>query len=137
METKKRVGWGKAEDAWEINSKMCHRIYRQLANIQWESHPLCENVKLAYILTKEEDSVDVTCIFAKIPKGSEIPEHVHKDAFDIICPLSGRGKIWIKGVGEFELKCGVVVNVPPGALHKVYDVTEDMEIYDVFNGAIA
>ena len=30
-------------------------------------------------------------------------------------------------------KTGVLVSVPPKVPHKVYDVTEDMEIYDVFS----
>ena len=35
-----------------------------------------------------------------------------------------------------KLKKGVLVNVPPGVPHKVYNVTEDMEIFNVFSGAI-
>ena len=75
------------------------------ANSNGLSHPLNENVKLGYILTRRDDQVNVTCLLAKVPKGEEIPEHTH-EVHDIIYPLSGKGKIWIKGLGDLELKNG-------------------------------
>jgi quercetin dioxygenase-like cupin family protein len=72
---------------------------------------------------------------ARIPKGESIPEHTHA-VHDILYPLSGKAKVWIKGLGDLELKKGVLVSVPPGVVHKVYEVTEDLEVYDVFSEAI-
>jgi quercetin dioxygenase-like cupin family protein len=90
---------------------------------------------MAFLLTKKDDGVEVTTLLIRIPKGEGLPEHTHL-AHDIIFPLSGKAKIWIKGMGDYELKKGVLMHVPPGVLHKLYDVTEDVEIYDVFSGAI-
>ena len=119
----------------DINGEEVGRIYKRLKNVKWEPHPINENVQLGFILTKKEDGVELTSLLAKVPRGEVIPEHIHQ-VHDIILPLSGKAKIWIKGLGEFELKRGVLVNVPPGAVHKVYDVTEDLEVYDVFCGPI-
>jgi quercetin dioxygenase-like cupin family protein len=94
-----------------------------------------KNVQLGFVLTKRDDGVEITSLLAKIPKGEVVPEHTHQ-VHDILCPLSGKGKAWIQGIGDLDLERGVVVSVPPGAVHKVYKVTEDMEVYDVFSGAI-
>ena len=135
MDEEKREGWGTATETGDVKEEMIDHIYKQLGNIKWEPHPLNENVQLGFILTKEEDGVEITNLLAKIPKGEVVPEHTHQ-VHDILFPLSGKGKVWIKGIGDLNLKRGVVVNVPPGAVHKVYDVTEDMEVYDVFSGPI-
>lgn len=135
MTTKKREGWGSASNSQEIDKEAKGQVYKEEDKIKWESHPLRNKVKLGYLLTKKEDGVKVTCLLARIPKGEMIPEHTHK-VHDILFPLSGKGKIWIKGLGELELKKGVLVSVPPETAHKVYDVTEDLEIYDVFSDAI-
>lgn len=135
MDQERREGWGTAAEGLDIKGEEIDHIYKQLKNVTWEPHPINENVRLGFILTKKEDGVELTSLLAKVPKGEVIPEHTHP-VHDIILPLSGKGKIWIKGIGEFELKRGVLVNVPPGVVHKVYDVTEEMEIYDVFSGPI-
>jgi quercetin dioxygenase-like cupin family protein len=135
MGEERRGGWGTVAEGSDIKGEEAGHIYKQLKNVKWEPHPINENVQLGFILTKKEDGVEVTGLLAKVPKGEVIPDHTHQ-VHDILFPLSGKGKIWIKGLGEFELKRGVLVNVPPGAVHKVYDVTEDLEIYDVFSGPI-
>ena len=135
MTTEQREGWDTASDSAGVDKEAISRIYKKAENIAWEAHPLNEKVRMGYLLTKRDDGTKVTCLLAKLPKGSTIPEHTH-EVHDILFPLSGRAKIWIKGLGELELKPGVLVNVPPRTAHKVYDVTEDLEIYDVFSDAI-
>jgi len=131
----KREGWGTAADAREINKEMIGQIYKQFRDVKREPHPINKNVLLGFILTKKDDGVEITSLLARVPKGEVVPEHTH-EVHDILCPLSGKGKVWIKGIGDLELKRGVVVSVPPGALHKVYDVTEALEVYDIFSGPI-
>jgi quercetin dioxygenase-like cupin family protein len=135
MTTEKRGGWDIATDSVKGVKEAASHVYQKMDDLQWEPHPINRNVKLAFILTKRNDGVEVTTLLVRIPKGEGLPEHTH-EAHDIIFPLSGKAKIWIKGIGDYELKKGVAVHVPPGILHKLYDVTEDMEIYDVFSGAI-
>ena len=45
-------------------------------------------------------------------------------------------KGWIDGEGEFTLEPGMIIRVPKGTKHKIFDVTEDLLIYDVFHPAL-
>ena len=136
MATEKTEGWGTADRAKQIEEGMKQHVYKKAKDISRVPHPLNDQVKLTFLLTKKDDNVEVTIIHALVPKDSEIPEHVH-DVNDIIYPVAGKAKIWIQGIGDLELEKGVLVNVPPGILHKVYDVEEDLEVFDVFSGPIA
>jgi len=136
MATEKTVGWGTAERAKQIEEGMKQHVYKEVKHISTTPHPLNDQVKLTFLLTKKDDDVEVTIIHALVPKDSAIPEHVH-DVNDIIYPVAGKAKIWIQGIGDLKLEKGVLVNVPPGILHKVYDVEEDLEVFDVFSGPIA
>jgi quercetin dioxygenase-like cupin family protein len=131
----RKEGWSTPAEVRDISPEMKARLYKVVDNLEWEPHPLNENVKLKMLLTKKDDGVEVTCLVAKIPKGQIVPEHTH-EVHDVLYPLSGEGKVWIKGLGDFEMKPGVIVNVPPRALHKVYDVIEELTVYDVFSGPI-
>ena len=135
MDIAKEKSWVSAGSGVKVEEGAKRSVYKEQADVKWEPHPLDDRVKLGYILTQKEDGVKVTCILARVPKGASIPEHTHP-VHDIIYPLSGKGKIWIDGLGTLELERGVLVNVPPHVRHKVTDVTEDMEIYDVFSDAI-
>lgn len=128
--------WGKSTtEGKDTEKERLEHIYKQIDAINWEPHPVNENVKMGVVLTKKDDNVEITAFKAVCPKGEVVPEHTHP-VHDILFPLSGKGKVWIKGIGDLELKKGVVVCVPPGAVHKVYEVTEDLEVYDIFSGPI-
>ena len=135
MNSEKAEGWGSADQAKELEEGKKANVYKELKDLEPKSHPLNEQVKLTYLLTKKDDDVEVTIIHALLPKGSDIPEHVH-DVHDIIYPVSGKATIWIDGIGDLKLEKGVIVDVPPGVLHKVYNVVEELEVFDVFSGAI-
>jgi quercetin dioxygenase-like cupin family protein len=135
MSEEKRPGWGTEADAVQLNEETGKRIYKVLDTIKEEPHGMNENTKLKIILTKKDDNVEITSFHAKVPKGEEIPEHTH-EVHDILFPLKGKAKVWIQGLGDFQLRPGVVLDVPPKALHKLYDVEEDFEAYDIFSGAI-
>ncbi len=127
---------------WEINKhkniaaeELRDSIVNMPKDLEWKPHPANERVSLAFVVSKKDDNVDGTCLFAKVPKGEGLPEHTH-DVNDIIVPLSGKGKLWINGLGEFEVTKGVVFNIPPGVSHRLFDVTEELEIFDVFIGPI-
>jgi len=38
----------------------------------------------------------------------------------------------VEGSEDFTLEPGVIVRVPKGTKHRIYDVSEDLLIYDVF-----
>ena len=128
-------GWGVPGQAGELDESMKPHVYKEEARLEWEPHPLNRNVKLKFLLTKKDDAVEITALLATIPHGETIPEHTHKE-HDIIYPLKGRGKIWVKGLGDLALVPGTLLNVPPETPHKIYKVEEDLLVYDVFSGAI-
>lgn len=111
------------------------RVYKLEKNIEWKSHPMNHRLMMGLLLTNKEDGVGFTLIRGHIPIGETVAEHSH-DFHDILYPLSGKGKIWVEGVGDLELTKGVLVHVPPGTSHKLYDVTEDLELLDIFTGPV-
>jgi quercetin dioxygenase-like cupin family protein len=97
---------------------------------EWESHPFLD-IKIKKLISKEKDNADVTIFLAKLPKGQEIQAHIHENSDDILFPLEGKGKIYIEGVGEFDLFPGVLVRVPKNTKHRV-SAEEDLLYFDVF-----
>ena len=134
---KTKKGWSIGKEGRIISGDIKNETFRTLKDENWESHPLVKEVLLNFIITKKDNEAGVTCLFVKIPKGREIPEHLHELSNDIIVPLEGKAKIWVKGIGEFEMRRGVVINVPKGVKHKIFDVSEDFFAFDVFNPGIA
>lgn len=104
-------------------------------NIPWAPHPVAEGVKIKPLVTKKDHGPDVTCVLVKVPVGIEVPEHIHETQADILYPLQGRAEMYIEGAGKLELKPGVVVRVPIGVKHRIFNVAEDLLLYDVFQPA--
>ena len=109
---------------------------RQVENLSWEPHPSVPGVEVKALISKKEDGLDVSCMLVKVPAGSEVPEHIHEGQDDLIYPLQGRASMWVDGTGDFPLEPGVFVRVPKGVRHKVFDVKEDLLVYDVFFPAL-
>ena len=110
-------------------------VYTRTEDLAWSPHPLADGVQIKPLVTKKDDGLNVSCILVKIPAAIEIPEHVHAEQVDILYPLSGLAKMYVAGREAFTLEPGVVVRVPMGAKHKIYNVTEELLIYDVFHPA--
>ena len=133
---KTRGGWSIAKEGRIVSGDIKNETLKVLRDESWEPHPLVKEVLLNFIITQKDNGAGLTCLFVRIPKGREIPEHLHELSNDIIVPLEGEAKIWIQGIGEFELRRGVVINIPKGVRHKIFDVTEDVFAFDVFNPGI-
>jgi len=110
-------------------------IFTNVDSLSWAPHPIAEGVEIKPLVTKKDDGIDVTCVLVKIPTGIEIPEHIHETQADILYPLQGNAEMYVDGAGNFPLKPGIVVRVPMGARHKIFNVTETLLIYDVFQPA--
>ena len=133
---KTRGGWSIGKEGRIVSGDIRNATFRMLKDENWESHPLVKEVLLNFIITKKDNEAGVTCLFVRIPKGREIPEHFHELSNDIIVPLEGKATIWIQGMGEFVMRRGVVINIPKGVKHKIFDVTDDIFAFDVFNPGI-
>ena len=110
-------------------------IAKTVDDIPWRPHPLVKEVNIKPLVTKSEDGLNVTCLLVKVPAGIEIPEHVHEEQADILYPIQGKAEVDVEGAGTFSLKPGVIVRVPKGTKHRIFNVTEDLLVYDVFQPA--
>ena len=104
-------------------------------DMPWTRHPFLP-IDVKYFVTRKFDQADVTCFLARTPKGGAIPEHVHETQEDILFLLAGKGKMWVEGIGEFEIEKGTCIRVPKNTKHKIYAVTEELLVYDVFHPAL-
>ena len=107
-------------------------IVKAIADISWRPHPLVKEVNIKPLATKSEDNLDVTCMLVRVPAGIDIPEHIHEEQVDILYPLKGKAEMNVDGAGTFPLEPGVIVRVPKGTKHRIFNVTEELLVYDVF-----
>ena len=107
-------------------------VCKTVDHISWRAHPIAEGVSIKPLVTKSEDDLNVTCMLVKIPAGAEVPAHIHEEQADILYPIRGQAEMYVEGTGAFPLKPGIVVRVPKGTKHTIYNVAEELLIYDVF-----
>lgn len=110
--------------------------YARMEELPWKPHPAAENVDIKPLVSKTEQNAQATVMYVKVPVGVSIKEHTHENEDDILYPLQGKGKMYVEGTGEFDLEPGIVVHVPKGARHRIFDVTEELLILDVFSPAL-
>jgi len=111
-------------------------VNRSVEEVSWIPHPTAQGVKIKPLISRKEHGLNVTCMLADIPVGKEVPEHVHEEQDDILYPLQGRAVMWVDGTGNFSLEPGVIVRVPKGKKHKIFDITENLLLFDVFCPAL-
>ena len=100
-------------------------------DLEWTPHPFLP-IDVKYFATRKFDQADVTCMLARTRKGSGIPEHIHETQEDILFVMAGKGKMWVEGIGDFEIEKGTFIRVPKNTKHRIYDVTEELQVYDLF-----
>ena len=111
------------------------QIVKKVADVSWRPHPLVKEVNIKPLVTKSEDGLNVTCMLVRVPAGIEVPEHIHEEQVDILYPIQGKAEIHVDGVGTFPLEPGVIARVPKGIKHRIFNVTEELLVYDVFQPA--
>ena len=112
-------------------------ILFNVENLPWGNHPAVKDVSIKKIITTEQFGKESpSIIMVKIPVGVEVPEHVHEESEDILFILAGKATMWIDGIGNLKLQKNVVVRVPRGTKHGVFDVTDELLVYDVFSPGI-
>ncbi len=111
-------------------------VYRSVEEVSWMPHPTVRGVTIKPLISKKEHGLNVTCMLVNVPAGKEVPEHIHEEQDDILYLLQGKAVMWVDGTGDFSLEPGVIVRVPKGKKHKIFDVTQDLLVYDVFCPAL-
>ena len=125
----------KSKYSFRFRKEAFMEICKTVGDISWRPHPIAEGVNIKPLATKSEDDLNVTCMLLRIPPGKEILEHIHEEQVDILYPMQGEAEMYVEGTGTFLLKPGIVVRVPKGTKHKIFNVTEELLIYDVFQPA--
>ena len=111
-------------------------VDRKVDSIPWAPHPVIPGISIKPLISLKEDNLDVTCMLVNVPAGKEVPEHIHEKQEDILFPLKGKAVMWVDGVGDFTLEPGVIVRVPKGTKHKIFNIVEELLVYDVFFPAL-
>ena len=106
-------------------------------NLAWENHPTVKDVSIKRVVTTEQFGKNSpSIIMVKVPVDVEVPEHIHEQSEDILFILSGNATMWIDGIGNLKLQRGMVVRVPGNTKHKIFNVTDELLVYDVFSPGI-
>ena len=101
-------------------------------DIEWTPHPAgLAGVKMKKLRSTEGGKFKESIALVRIQKKSLVPPHVHPQEDDNLYILSGIGKMKVD-TELYELKKGVQVSVPAGVQHEIFDVLEELLIYDVF-----
>jgi len=104
---------------------------------EWMPHPTAKNVFIKSLVTKKEfGSESPTILLVKIPAGASVPKHIHTESEDILYILAGHAKMFVQGIGDFKIEKGMLIRVPRGTEHSIFNVSENVLIYDVFTPAI-
>lgn len=99
--------------------------------VSWQPHLKFKEVEIKVLHTQEQES-QATIVITKVSKGATVPVHVHQESDNILFVLGGNGKMEIDNIGIFEMVRGSSLRVPKNTRHQIYDVTEELIIYDVF-----
>jgi quercetin dioxygenase-like cupin family protein len=103
----------------------------QKEDLKWEPHPQLATAKVAYLVSRRDENMDLTCMLVSLPVGTQVPKHTH-ECDDIIYVLKGKAKIWVDGVGDVPAAEGTFVRIPKGVHHQPHSIEEDFVAYDVF-----
>ncbi|MGC9312123.1 MAG: cupin domain-containing protein [Sediminispirochaetaceae bacterium] len=98
----------------------------------WQPHPAgFPGVEMKILRSKKSGEYKESIAFVKIAVGAAVPPHVHEGEDDSLYITSGRAHMRVADE-RFPLAPGAQVTVPAGVEHEIYDVSEELIIYDVF-----
>ena len=115
---------------------MSYVVKKEIDKIEWEGHFMNKESRIKWIYTREKDGSPLTVMLIELKKGITLPDHKHRDQPDLIHTLKGRATMYLEGEGEFPLKPGMVILVPPNTTHAIRNVEETVLMYNVFSPAI-
>ncbi len=105
-------------------------------DFRWEPHPAGHHgVYMKKLRSRTAWEYRESIAFVKIEKGAVVSPHVHENADDSLYILEGRATMRVDRE-RFEIGPGAQITVPAGVEHEIYDVLDEIVIYDVFAPAI-
>jgi len=102
------------------------------SEMEWQEHPEFEGVLIKVLQSKKDHGSLATVVFTRVPKGGEVPVHVHEESDDILYIIDGMAEMAIDGIGTFEMRKGGCLRVPKNTKHHIFNVAKDLLLYDVW-----
>lgn len=100
--------------------------------LEWGPHPAgLEGVEMKKFRSKAEGAYKESIALIKIAVSAAVPPHVHADEDDSLYILAGKAKMRVADE-TFVIVPGAQITVPAGVEHEIFDVGEEILIYDVF-----
>lgn len=98
----------------------------------WMPHPAkIKGVSMKILRPSEEGKYQESVALVRVEAGSCVPPHIHKNEDDNLYILSGKAKMRVADE-TFFLEKGIQVSVPAGIEHEIFNVTDNLKIYDIF-----
>ena len=101
-------------------------------DVEWTPHPAgLSGVEMKKLRSIGNGEFQESIALVKIRAGAVVPVHIHEKEDDNLYILSGKGQMKV-GSELYELKKGVQISVPAGIKHEIFNVLDELRIYDVF-----
>ena len=101
-------------------------------DVAWTPHPSgLAGVEMKKLRSGRNSEFQESIAIVRINAGAVVPSHVHQNEDDNLYILSGKGRMKV-GSELYELIKGSQISVPAGIQHEIFDVDEDLFVYDVF-----
>lgn len=105
---------------------------KYLKEENWGPHPAgLDGVEMNVLRSKKETDYRESIAYVRIAVAAVVPPHVHAKEDDNLFILQGRAKMRV-GDEQFDIGQGAQITVPAGIEHEIFDVNEELLIYDVF-----
>ncbi|MBU8913736.1 MAG: cupin domain-containing protein [Spirochaetales bacterium] len=114
----------------EIENEVSYLVNER--DVEWEPHPAgIPGVELKKLRSRDTGNHQESIAMVRVQANSVVPPHVHENEDDNLYILSGRARMRVADE-DFEIGPDAQITVPAGVQHEIYDVAEDLVVYDVF-----
>ncbi|MCK4515335.1 MAG: cupin domain-containing protein [Spirochaetaceae bacterium] len=101
-------------------------------DVEWEPHPAgIPGVAMKKLRSRDTGDHQESIAMVRVQTNSVVPPHVHEREDDNLYVLSGRARMRV-GSAVFEIGPGAQITAPANVEHEIFDIVEDLYIYDVF-----
>ncbi len=118
----------------EIENKVPYMVNER--DVEWELHPAgLPGVELKKLRSRDTGDHEDSIAIVRVRSKAVVPPHVHEREDDNLYVLSGRARMRV-GSEVFEIGPGAQITAPAKVEHEIFDIVEDLYVYDVFTPRI-
>ena len=71
-------------------------------DVKWEPHPQLSGAEVAYLVSRRDENMDLTCMLVHLPPGTQVARHTH-ECDDIIYVVKGKAMMSVEGIGDIQM----------------------------------